>query len=413
MLRKTSSTFAVLVVFIIIFILKNHLTGDLYQDEHHYLPTAVQFSKEPVPSLHLLETYEQLNTPIPFILGGWTLNILGEDIKNLRLLTFCLSFVLLLVFIWASPQTSRQRFWLGLTGLMIFPSYYLISVFYYTDIFAMLFVLLGLVYYLRGSHLLGAIFFAAAISSRQYMLAFPAAIVVDETVKCFRKSKSLASIPGSILSDKTWIYYAISVLSIVPWIILWKGLAPKALLIVQHYAQDQLIAYNFGYVLYVSAIIACYYIIPEAIITRKVKYYIDYPRLYPKYFFSMVIGIALLALISPAKQAYNPYFTWPYLGYIDQFMVTVGLDGIIKQILFALLMLITCMRFISPRINLAGWFFIINTLLLGKAQLSWDKYSLPLIMTLWFLMMFDKFWIFSDHEHRADQEISKEALQHS
>jgi hypothetical protein len=413
MLRKTSSTLIVSVVFIIIFILKNHLTGDLYQDEHHYLPTAVQFSKQPIPSLHLLETYEQLNTPIPFILGGWTLNLLGEDIKNLRLLTFCLSYVLLLVFIWASPPTSRLRFWLGLIGLMIFPNYYLISVFYYTDIFAMLFVLLGLVYYLHESHLLGAIFFAAAISSRQYMLAFPAAIVVDELVKGFRKSNSLAGMPGIMLLNKTWIYYSVSVLSIVPWIILWKGLAPKALLIVQHYDQNQLIAYNFGYVLYVSAIIACYYVIPEAIFTRKVKYYIEYPRLYPKYFFSMITGIALLALISPAKQAYNPYFTWPYLGYIDQFMVTVGLNGMIKQVLFALLMLIACMRFISPKINLAGWFFIINTLLLGKAQLSWDKYSLPLIMTLWFLMMFDKFWIFSDQEHNSDQKISKQVLQRS
>ncbi|TKT91757.1 hypothetical protein FDK13_15330 [Dyadobacter frigoris] len=413
MLRKSSSTLLILVLFSFIFILKNHLKGDLYQDENHYLPTAVQFSSQPIPSLHLLETYEQLNTPIPFILGGWTIKVFGENIQNLRLLTFCLSFILILIFIWTSPDTTPVRFWLSLCGLLIFPNYYLISVFYYTDIFAMLFVLLGLVYYLRGSHLFGAIFFIAAICSRQYMLAFPAAIVADGLTNSLRKSASISGFIKNISSNKTWVYYTIAVLSIVPWIILWKGFAPKALMIAQHYAQNQLTDYNPGYVLYAAAIIACYYVIPEAIATRKIHYYIAYPKLHPNYFFTMVFGISLLVYLCPAQQAYNEYFTWPYLGYVDQLMINIGLDGAPKQIIFGLLMLITCMRFISPHINLVSWLFIINTLLLGKAQLSWDKYSLPLIMTLWFLLMFDKYWFFYVQKPVEGKHIDKGTLHYS
>ena len=55
-------------------------------------------------------------------------------------------------------------------------------------------------------------------------------------------------------------------------------------------------------------------------------------------------------------------------------------------------MLLTLMRFVSPVFNLSSWVVVINILLLGKAQLSWDKYSLPMIMVLWFLTMFNNQW---------------------
>lgn len=392
--RKLYTSLVILIIFVGIFFLKQNFLGELYQDENHYLTTAIFFSKEPVPSLDLLKTYNELNTPIPFILGGWVVNASVEKIQNLRLLTFLVSFTLLMIFVWNSPEHSR-RFYLCLAGLMIFPNYYLCSVYYYTDIFAMIGVLAGMVAYLRKAHLWSMVFFIAAISSRQYMLAFPAAIAAYEVLEILKKDFSLKPFFTNLLNDKSWIFYVLAVISIVPWVLLWKGPAPAAVMADQYYDSDKLINYNFGYVIYSSACLAVYYVLPEVLITGKFGYFLSYPKKYPVYFLTFIVLIIALITVFPAKQAYNPYFTWPYLGYVDQLLMTIGISGVIKQIVFGLLMLITLMRFISPQFNLASCMVVINILLLGKAQLSWDKYSLPMIMILWFLAMFDYHWLFT------------------
>ncbi|QRR02681.1 hypothetical protein [Dyadobacter sandarakinus] len=397
--RKLYTTLFLLALFILVFFLKEQFTGPLYQDEFHYLPTAVYFSSEPLPSIHLLQSYNELNTPVPFMLGGWVIHLFGENIQYLRLLTFVTSFLLLMVFVWSSPAQSR-RYWLCLAGLMIFPNYYLCSVYYYTDIFAWIFVLSGIVAYIRHKHFWAALFFILAVSSRQYMLAFPAAIVGYELLGNIEKTRSVQLLIGRALQNRTWIYYAIAVLSIVPWVLLWKGPAPAAVMAEQHYDSDKLVQYNFGFVLYACVCLAVYYVIPEVLFTRKASYFISYPRKYPRLFVILLLIISAIVVFFPARQAHNPYFTWPYLGYVDQLFMTIGIQGFVKQVCFGILMLVTLMRFISPGFNLASWMFVVNTLLLGKAQLSWDKYSLPVIMALWFLTMFDEHWLLSEKEEQ-------------
>ena len=396
--RKLYTSLVVFIIFIVIFFLKQKFNGVLYQDEFHYLPTAVFFSHEPVPSIDLLKSYNELNTPLPFILGGWVVNIFGENIQYLRLLTYGVSFLLLMTFIWSAPGNSK-RFFLCLAGLMVFPNYYLCSVYYYTDIFAMISVLAGIVAYLKRAHLAGLLFFVAAISCRQYMLAFPAAIVAYEFLELLKKSSGLNQFLKNIFTDKTWIFYSLAVLSIIPWVLLWNGPAPAAVMAEQHYDSNKIINYNFGFVIYASVCLAVYYVIPEVLLSGKIKYFIDYPRNYPRLFIALIAIVITLITFFPARQAFNPYFTWPYLGYIDQLFMTIGITGFVKQICFGILMLITLMRFVSPYFNLASCVVAINLLLLGKAQLSWDKYSLPMIMTLWFLAMFDSQWSLSFYKN--------------
>ncbi|TLV00092.1 hypothetical protein [Dyadobacter luticola] len=399
--KKLYTSLFVLGLFILIFFLKERFTVGLYQDEFHYLPTAVFFSKEPLPSLDLLKSYNELNTPIPFILGGWVVKIFGDNIQFLRLLTFITSFGLLMLFIWNSPANSR-RFWLCLAGLMIFPNYYLVSVYYYTDIFAMIFTLAGVIGYVRKAHWVGMLCFVGAICCRQYMLAFPVAVVAFEIINILKESGSISTFFSRIFTNRTWLFYAAATLSIVPWVLLWHGPAPAPVMAEQHYNSDKLVQYNFGFLIYSSVVVAVYYVIPEMLSTGKLRYLISFPRKYPLYFGLMLALVMVLIIFFPAKQAYNPYFTWPYLGYIDQLLMTIGISGFIKQIVFGLLMLVTLMRFFAPPLNLASWMVLVNILLLGKAQLSWDKYSLPLIMCLWFLTMFENHWRFSAEQ----QEIT-------
>ncbi|GGN14301.1 hypothetical protein GCM10010967_58230 [Dyadobacter beijingensis] len=399
--RKLYTSLALLAVFIFVFFLKDRFTMDLYQDENHYLPTAALFATEPIPSLHLLQSYNELNTPIPFILGGWTLNLFGEDIQNLRLLTAFTSFALLMLFVWYSPGRTK-RFWLCLGGLLIFPNYYLVSVYYYTDIFAMVFTLAGVIAYLRKWHWAGFLSLAAAVCCRQYMLAFPAAILAFEVFKNVKWSTNPMVLLKSVFADPAWIWYALAVLSIVPWVMIWHGPAPASVMADQHYDSDKLVQYNFGYLMYASVVVAVYYIIPETLVTRRFSHYLSYPRKHPVMFGAFLLILGLIIAFFPAKQAYNPYFTWPYLGYVDELLMKIGISGLLKQLVFGVLALVTLVRFVSPRFTLATWVYVLNVLLLGKAQLSWDKYSLPMIMVLWFLAMYDEHWALA--ETRTENE---------
>jgi hypothetical protein len=389
--RKLFTSIFIFILFVVVFFLKDRFTGPLYQDENHYLPAAVTFSEEPIPSLDLLRSYNELNTPIPFILGGWVVKLFGEDIQYLRLLTYGVSFLLLMTFIWSAPDRSK-RFFLCLAGLLLFPNYYLCSAYYYTDIFAMATALAGTALYIKGKHIWSVVFFIAAVACRQYMLAFPAAVVCYELWILLRKSQGIQQLVTYALTKRVWIWYVIAVLSIVPWVILWNGPAPASVMADQHYDSDKIVHYNFGFVLYSCAVLAVYYVIPEVLFTKKWKYFLDYPRKHTVFFLGGIAVIVAIIFLFPAKQAYNPYFTWPYLGYVDQLLMTIGISGILKQCVFGILMLITLMRFFSPNLNFASFVVLFNLLLLGKAQLSWDKYSLPMIMVLWFLAMFDEEW---------------------
>ena len=390
--QKLYASIFVTLLYIIIYFTTGQFAKGLYQDEFHYLSTAVDFSSEPIPSISLLKNYNELNTPLPFIIGGWVIKIFGEDIKYLRMLTFAVSFLLVLIFIWGSPARS-QRLYLALLGLILFPNYYLCSVYYYTDIFAMVFVLAGMCSYVKKAHWAGLLFFAMGICCRQYMIAFPVAIAAYELLKLFRKSSSVGEFISFLITSSPWKYYTLSILSLAPWIILWKNVAPSAVMEDQFYDSNKVIHYNFGFVMYSCVCLCIYYVLPELIFTRKIRLIVTYPRKYPRVFIGLVAIILTIVFFFPAKQAHNPYFTWPYLGYVDHVLTTIGITGIFKQLLFGILSLIALVRFFSSDISLAGCIVLFNIILLGKAQLSWDKYSLPMIMTLWFLCMFDKYWI--------------------
>ncbi len=398
--RKVYLSIFFALLYFAIFFFKQQFTGPLYQDEIHYLPTAVEFSKEPIPSLSLLKGYNELNTPIPFIFGGWVLKVFGENIQFLRLLTLAFSYSILMIFIWCSTSQSNRLF-LALAGLIAFPNFYLISVFYYTDVFAMFFVLAGTACYLKKSHLIGMLCFIAAVACRQYMLAFPLAVAGYEVISNVLKLRSFKDISKQLFINRIWIYYTIAVFSIIPWLVLWNGPAPAAVMADQYYDSDKIVHYNFGFVLYASVCLAVYYVLPEVILTKKWNYFFKYPAKRPVLFGVLCVIVITLVCFSPAMQAYNPYFTWPYLGYVDQLIETIGISGLLKQIIFGVLMLITLMRFVSYKFNLASFAVLINTMLLGKAQLSWDKYSLPLIMVLWFILLFDSEWMFTREKKLA------------
>ncbi|GAA4395482.1 hypothetical protein GCM10023187_02410 [Nibrella viscosa] len=376
------------VIYTLVFVLKRFLTGDFYQDEVHFYATTLQFARETIPSLDLLRNYGELNTPLPFMIGGVVVNLFGEAIQPLRILTFLISFGIALSFVWAAPKSPRSV--LALAGLLLFPNYYLCSVHYYTDMYAQVAVVLGVIAYRKEQHVLSFLCFCLAVCSRQYMIAFPAGIALYEVLRRIDVRQGLSENAKALFSRPFWIWYGLAVLSLVPWILLWEGGAPAAEMARQYYHLGKV--YNPGFVLYSAACLAVYCVVPELIFTRSWQYYRRYPAAHPWLFGGLVVFVVCLVLFFPAQQTYNPYFTWPYLGYFDRLLVILGLSGLAKQLVFGFFMLISLMRFIRPRLNVLDWFVLCNLVLLGKAQLSWDKYSMPMIIMVWYLIQFDDYF---------------------
>lgn len=402
-MRPYLITFLILLVYLFVSFTNEFLGfSELYQDENHYWPTALLFSKEFIPSLEVLRTYNQLNTPLPFMMGGWVLQIFGESIQHLRWMNFVLSFGILLVFIWYKP-VARHRLWWSLFFLLAMPSFYLCAIHYYTDMVAWAAVLIGVVCYLKGKHWGALIAFAAAIASRQYMLAFPVGIGLFEGIRIWKSVNwDMRRLFAGLWADRVWVFYLVAVLTLVPWMILWGGLAPSAIMNAQHYGDAPF--YNIGFVIYVSACAACYYVIPEALILGKRSEFFSYPKKYPLKFGIIVAFVVVLLFSFPPRQTFNEYFTWPYLGYLDQFLETIKISGLVKNAIYGVLMVITLIRFIpSGSISLGAILVLVNILLLGKAQLSWDKYFFPTLMILWFLTLHGEERVISTQKDSAKQ----------
>ena len=384
------SLITISIIYTLIYFYKNHLVFSLYGDEIHFWPTVLLFKNEPIPSVHLMNNYPEVIAPLPFIIAGWVINLFGPSIQYLRIFNFSLSFSILVLFLKMSPNPSR--FWLATLGLFFFPYYYFCSTLFYTDILALTFILLGWVTYLKRAHWASCLFFIAAISSRQYAVIFPIIIL------CYEVSPTLfdfISWRASVLWVKSrpyLFYYVVASMTLVGWMLFWKGLGPAPEVARQKYNNTvHQFTYTPGFVLYASACVGLYYVLPEMLLTRKLQFYALESKQRP-WLISWVVLIGILIVFFPAKQMYDGYFVVPNLGFFDRHLELIGITGLIKQLIFGSLMLIMILRFSSPKSGLAGWVVLLNVMLMGKAHIGWDKYLLPTIVTLWLLTLFDGHW---------------------
>jgi len=377
-------------VYTAIFVARNYLLGGPYGDEIHFWPTVLLFSQEPIPSVHLLNTYPEVIAPLPFMVGGWIINLFGESLQHLRLLSFALSLGILLLFLTLSPNSNR--FWLAALGLVSFPYYYFCSTFFYTDMTALTFILLGWVAYLKRVHWASCLCFIAAISSRQYAIVFPLIILCHETLPALFADPHPGTITQLMRQKSYLLFYGLAGLTLAGWLLFWKGLGPAPEIARQKYTGTVYQpTYQPGFVLYASACLGLYYVLPELLLTRKFQFY----ALSTQSAGSVLGWVALIGFLVttfPAVQMNDGFFVVTNLGFFDRHLTMIGISGSTKQYVFGGLMLLTVLRFASPVSGLAGWVVLLNLLLMGKAHIGWDKYLMPTIATLWLLTLFDAHW---------------------
>jgi hypothetical protein len=219
-----------------------------------------------------------------------------------------------------------------------------------------------------------ALSWVIAISVRQYLVAIPAGIAGYELARAvITRRENWQRIRAECACPMTATF------SLVGWIVFFGGFGPASA--ITHIPTTHLTYVIPAHALYFLACIGVYYCLPEVVLLpQKPLSLADRPDVT----LAMTLSVGLAAafiLFPPAK---NVDFFNPRMGYLD-----IGAHKILgdhaRMVLYYFLALCAVVRFIKPRNTISGWLLIMNALVLAKAQIAWDKYSMPLLAVLWLL----------------------------
>lgn len=375
------------VIYFTLFIALDELQYAPRTDEPNFWETSLLFSHSLIPNLELLRNYNELNTPLPFIIFGILEYLFKGGIFVGRFFTLILSFFITCLIGFPKGRVTKESA-LSVVGLLLFPYYLVLSGRLYTDIIAAFFVLLGFWFYIRSRHILSSFAFILAIASRQFMLAFPMAITTFELInylinkiKVYRLSKKSNSyleeqkvrIANKQINPISWIMPLIASLSIVGWILFFDGIAPQASKIVRNLppVQQNLWSIDLSNSCFSLSCVGLYFVIPELILFRpKIKWHNIFTV--NNYLFAAILLVLFISFPLTEAQGIMIRFL-PFLP-----------DKFIQLILLYFLGLLAFLRFSYSRINLAFWIILMQCGLMMKAY-PWDKYILPILIVLWYL----------------------------
>ncbi len=364
-LSETRTAFVVALVafYVGVFFFLERLQLSPTFDEPHYWGSVLEFSHRWIPSLEQLRTYRELNTPLAFVIFGWLEYGFHAGIFAGRLLNLVTSFVILL-WIGLSSTKSRSAAPLAVLGLVISPHYLRMGGYLYTDMMAAFFVFLGVWLYLRGQHWWAALAFVLAIATRQYVVAFPAGIVLYELIRGYPKM--------GLRPRASWIAPLVASASLVGWIWFFGGLVPQnamtnPLLTIPR-VQKSLINLDARAGLYLLASLGLLFVIPEWVLFNQS---LNWRSLLTKKSGLLGLGLLLLFWQFPILKAH---------GVLIRFMKLMPTASTFEAAAFFLAWL-AAIRF--SRMNLGLALVAMNLAVLLKAY-PWDKYLLPLLVVLWF-----------------------------
>ncbi len=364
------------------------LTAPPLRDEVHYWPTAQLLTADGFPSLSRLHDYPELCTPLSLILSGLTARITGWGIAGARLATLLAVYATLVLFV-ATARARDSRVIPAAVGLLSFPYFVGVGVHVYPDSFAVLFTLAGLIASLRRQPWLGALAFALAISCRQYMVAFPAGLALWELSQIISRDRvePRRMFRDAFLSVQCWASLA-AMLVLAAWIMFWGGFGPPAEVARQAVSTARGLRIFPQYALYSLACIGLYFVtVHWALFMRSFD---PRPLLTPR-------SLILLCPVILAFAAFPPLGNIDYeprtMGYFDVALrwllehaaaSSPGTHDLVRVIIFGFFAWLAMVRF--SRWSLPAALLLVHLVLLTKAHIAWDKYQLPMLACLWYLI---------------------------
>ncbi|MGP1383976.1 MAG: hypothetical protein ACTS2F_10485 [Thainema sp.] len=346
------------------------LQGGYWRDERHFWETSLSFSDRILPTLEQLRNYEELNTPLPFIIFGALEYLFQQGIFLGRLLNLGLSLAISLIIGWPKPGKPYALF--CLIGLWLCPYYFWLSGRLYTELITCFWIVLGLMAYIRDRTFLSGIAFILAIASRQYALAFPLAIFTYEFGLAMKTA--IASSQIRLADQWKWLAPLVAVLSIGVWLYLFQGLAPETAIEIRATpeVQQTFWAVRPGQVVNFMAFTGLYVVIPENLIFIGLLRQNQFAMPIRK---GIGVAIALLVyvLIFPPSLVGD--------GPLMKVIALLPQGAIAVAVLYGLA-LIACLRF--SRLNLITLIWLFNCLIMIKA-FPLDRYVLLFAVAFWYL----------------------------
>src|SRR5437867_4945211 len=185
--------FGLAALYLGLFVFYDKLHFPMIWDENHFWRTTLLFSKSLVPDFRVLRNYNELNTPLPFIIFGALAHQFKDGLFAGRFLNLIVSLIIICT-IGLPLGRKDARSILAAMSILSVPYYLWLSTHLYTDILSAFFVLAGFWLYVRNKHILSSIPFILAIACRQYMVVFPLAIAAHEFISYLRRTFETGSL---------------------------------------------------------------------------------------------------------------------------------------------------------------------------------------------------------------------------
>ena len=359
---------AMAAVFLALLVGFDFLRFPIRADELHFWPASVALFQKGFPSLSQLQSYNELSTPLPFLIFGGLEYIFHGGIVVGRAINLASSLAILLI-IGASGNFSLRAL-VCAAGLLLCPYFVLVGTHLYTDLLAVLGGVAGVALYLRGRPWGSAICFIVGIACRQYIVAFPFALFARELLARFKLRRFVL---GAAL-----IAPAIAAVSLAGWYVFFGDLAPKIALHAQNLTAGR---FYPEHGLYFLACIGLYFVVLECMLFRSVA---PLSASAPGAI-ALAAAVTILFLFFPPVENINPpVATMGYLDIAARFVLPTPA----RLALFWALAILAALR-LRP-LSTGGLMLYANAALLACAHVAWDKYALPMLAALWLLKSADR-----------------------
>jgi hypothetical protein len=191
----------------------------LWADEHHFIITTKEFSKE--ISLSQLKHYNEMSTPLPFILYSLWGKLCGFQLHHLRLFSIIIGFITIITYYFLfRTSIDHEKTAIILTIFLTFQPYMIgLMIFVYTDMLTMLFLALALIALRKKDPILFTFSSCAGLLCRQYFafLLLAAIFYFLFRILILKDKHSYKMITSAIIS-------AIPLLMLF---LLWNGFSPQ------------------------------------------------------------------------------------------------------------------------------------------------------------------------------------------
>jgi hypothetical protein len=328
-------------------------------DELRFIETSRGFAQG--LTLDLLTHYPEMSGPLPFLYFGVWGRCFGWELATMRLGALAVGFVaLLFLFVCLRDEWGRART-AGLVGayLCLNPYVATLSVFVYTDMISVLFVLLAWWAWRRGWTVALFLAVAGAMLCRQYLIFLPLALLVQARLRAPRVS--LATLAG--------------LLPIGALLALWRGLAPDSPVRAWYVTQAPVFQTS-AFLGYTGLLFL--YLAPLAIWRWR---WLLPPQ---PWLWCAPAGAAVLSLAFPVRPSVSSLRQGiPAVGLLDRALQAAVESGAARDLFYAVsaaagtLLLIRLAR--QARSHFPSLAVVAFLLVMPWSYLYWEKYFLPVL----------------------------------